>query len=168
MRDVKEKHCYVAMDYQKELQEYEDSDAKAVQYELPDGNVITIKNQRFRCPEALFDPLTHLGKEMDGIHELTFKSIMATDIDVRRDLYENLVMSGGTTMYENIPERLEAEMVNLAPARMKVKMTAPKERKYSVWIGGAILSNLSSFETMWVTKEDFEDGGAGIVHRKCF
>jgi len=105
---------------------------------------------------------------MDGIHELTFKSIMACDIDVRSSLYENLVMSGGTTMYPGIPERLQAEVAKLAPAKMKVKMTAPDERKYSVWIGGAILSNLSSFETMWVTKADFEETGASIVHRKCF
>ena len=61
----------------------------------------------FRAPEALFDPLGHVGREMDGIHTLTFKSIMTCDIDVRRDLYENLVMSGGTTMYEGIPERVQ-------------------------------------------------------------
>ena len=79
-----------------------------------------------------------------------------------------MVMSGGTTMYAGIAERLQQELTNLAPAKMKVKMNAPKERKYSVWIGGAILSNLSSFETMWVTREDFEESGASIVHRKCF
>lgn len=93
---------------------------------------------------------------------------MTCDIDVRRDLYENLVMSGGSTMFEGAPERLQNEIANLAPAKCKVKMTAPGERKYSVWIGGAILSNLSSFETMWVTKADFEESGATIVHRKCF
>merc|ERR1712048_869136 len=75
-------------------------------------------------------------------------------IDVRKDLYENMVMSGGTTMYPGIPERLEKEMVNLAPAKMKVKINAPGERKYSVWIGGAILSHLSTFATMWIAKED--------------
>jgi len=93
---------------------------------------------------------------------------MKCDIDVRKDLYENMVMSGGTTMYPGIPERLEKEMVALAPAKMKVKINAPEERKFSVWIGGSILSSLSTFATMWVTKEDYEEAGPGIVHRKCF
>merc|ERR1711935_826343 len=113
-------------------------------------------------------PLEMIGKEMPSLHQLAYQSIQKCDIDVRKDLYENLVMSGGTTMYPGIPERLQAEITKLAPAKMKVKMTAPEERKYSVWIGGAILSNLSSFETMWVTKADFEEQGATIVHRKCF
>ena len=82
---------------------------------------------------------------------------MKCDIDVRKDLYENMVMSGGTTMYPGIPERLEKEMVALAPAKMKVKINAPEERKFSVWIGGSILSSLSTFATMWVTKEDYEE-----------
>jgi len=150
------------------LQEYEDNSSKEVQHELPDGQVITIGSQRFRCPEALFDPLGHIGKEMKGVHELAFESIMATDIDVRKDLYENMVMSGGSTMYPGIPERLEKEMTALAPARMKVKVTAPEERKYSVWIGGSILSSLSTFQQMWISKGEYDESGPTIVHRKCF
>ena len=109
-----------------------------------------------------------IGRELSGMHELTYKSIRACDIDVRKDLYENLVMSGGSTMYEGIPERLEMEVQGLAPAKMNVKMHAPDERYYSVWIGGAILSNLNSFESMWITKADYEESGETIVHRKCY
>ncbi len=93
---------------------------------------------------------------------------MKCDIDVRKDLYENMVMSGGTTMYEGIADRLEKEMISLAPAKVKVKINAPAERKFSVWIGGSILSSLSTFSTMWITKDDYEESGASIVHRKCF
>jgi actin len=70
---------------------------------------------------------------------------MKCDVDVRRDLFSNIVLSGGTTMYPGIAERLNKEMVALAPSSVKIKIVAPPERKYSVWIGGSILSSLSTF-----------------------
>ena len=77
-------------------------------------------------------------------------------------------MSGGTTMYKGMPERLEKEVTALAPPKVRVKVTAPEERKFSVWIGGAILTELSTFANMWITKEDYEEHGESIVHKKCF
>ena len=109
-----------------------------------------------------------IGKEYDGIHELTYKSIMKADIDVRKDLYANIVLSGGTTMFAGIGERMDKEIVALAPPTMKVKVVAPPERKYSVWIGGSILSSISTFSCMWITKEEYQEAGPSIVHRKCF
>ena len=67
-------------------------------YELPDGQVITIGNERFRCPEALFQP-SFLGMESAGIHETAYNSIMKCDVDIRKDLYANTVLSGGSTMF---------------------------------------------------------------------
>lgn len=115
----------------------------------------------------LFNPKM-IGKEFDGIHELTYKSIMKADVDVRKDLYQNIVMSGGTTMYQGIAERLHKEVTALAPTTMKIKVVAPPERRFSVWIGGSILSGLSSFSTMWISQAEYEESGAQIVHRKCF
>ena len=92
----------------------------------------------------LFKP-SLIGKEFPGIHELTFNSIMKCDVDVRKDLYANVVLSGGTTMFNNIAERISKEVSALAPSSMKIKVVAPPERKYSVWIGGSILSSLSTF-----------------------
>ena len=71
-------------------------------------------------------------------------------------------------MFEGIAERMTKELTNMAPASMKIKVVAPPERKYSVWIGGSILASLSTFQQMWITKEEYEDAGPGIVHRKCF
>ena len=170
-------------------------------YELPDGQVITVGNERFRCPEAIFQP-SFLGMEAVGCHETTYNSIMKCDVDIRKDLYGNIVMSGGTTMYPGIADRVQKEVAALAPPTMKIKVIAPPERKYSVnqqslsrrhrktlaseslttvkrlfrlralalqvWIGGSILASLSTFKSMWITKDEYDEAGPSIVHRKCF
>ena len=90
--------------------------------------------------------------EPAGIHEILNNSIMKYDIDVRKDLYANIVLSGGTTMYPGIADRMQKEVTALAPSTMKIKIIAPPERKYSVWIGGSILASLSTFQQMWISK----------------
>ncbi|MCL4122260.1 UNVERIFIED_CONTAM: hypothetical protein GTU68_031400 [Idotea baltica] len=136
-------------------------------YELPDGQIITIGNERFRTAEALFNP-SFLGMESNGIHDTVYTSIMKCDIDIRKDLFANNVLSGGTTMYPGIADRMQKEIVSLAPPSIKVKQIAPPERKYSVWIGGSILGSLSTFQSMWISKEEYDESGPGVVHRKCF
>jgi len=106
--------------------------------------------------------------EQSGIHQTTYDSIMKCDVDIRKDLYGNTVLSGGTTMFEGIAERMTKEITALAPASMKIKIVAPPERKYSVWIGGSILSSLSTFQSMWISKQEYDESGPSIVHRKCF
>jgi len=167
VRDIKEKLCYVALDYDAEMNEYATNSEKEVQYTFPDGTTATIGNQRFRCPELLFQPNFN-GFEFDGIDKTLYASIMACDIDVRKDLYSNIVLSGGTTMFQGLPERIEKEIVALAPPTIKVKVVAPPERKYAVWIGGSILASLATYEQMVITKSEYEESGPGIVHRKCF
>jgi len=167
VREVKEKMCFVVPDFKEAMAESTKSNHFEKTYTLPDGQVLTIGNERFRCPELLFLPSLE-GHEYEGMHKLTYNSIMKCDIDVRKDLYANIILSGGSTMFEGLPERLEKEMVAQAPSTMTIGVNAMPERKFCVWIGGSIISSLSTFQTMWIKKEEYDEVGAQIVHRKCF
>ena len=161
---MKEKLCYIALDF-----DNEGANCKEVEYELPDGHVVKLGHQQYRVPEALYHP-EHIGKEQGGIGQKTYDSINKCDIDIRKDLYQTIIVSGGSTLYPGYAERLTKEVKDRAPETMKplVKVIAVPERKYSCWIGGSILSSISTFDTMWIQKDEYSETGATIVHRKCF
>ena len=165
-RDIKEKLCYVALDFEHEMAAYKSSTSLEKSYQLPDGQTVNIGNERLRCSEALFRP-SLVGVESSGIHETVYKSIVKCDMDTRRDLYANIVLSGGCTLFPGMADRLHKEMTTLASSNMKIKIIAPPERKSSAWIGGSLLASLPNFQKMWITKQEYDESGPSIVHRKC-
>merc|ERR1712194_108792 len=170
---IKEELCYVSMNFAEEVDNFA---GKEKQFELPDMSIVTVHNQIIRCPELMFKPSMD-GKEMMGLHELAKKTVDDCDLDVRKDLLCNIVMSGGTTMFPNMPERLQAEIEGLVAEGAKVKVIAPPERMITVWLGGSILASLSTFGRMWINSTSqpdanppivgYDDVGPRIVHQMC-
>jgi len=166
VKDIKETRCYLALDFDVSMMSCFEDGLYQKSYELPDGNILTVNDERFRCPEILFQP-SLIGLDSNGIHVAIFYSIMKCDVSVRRELYANIVLSGGTTLFPGINDRLGMEITSLAPHTMKVKIIAPPQRKYSAWTGGSLLASSDDFDERWVTKEEYAQDGYSIVQSKC-
>ncbi|KAM9999845.1 hypothetical protein ACTFIZ_008300 [Dictyostelium cf. discoideum] len=163
VKSIKEKLAYVAINFNAELSK--PIETFETTYQLPDGQIITIGNERFRCTEVLFQP-SIIGLECEGIHETIFKSIMMCDIDIRKHLYANILLSGGNTMFPGISERIYNQLRELSPNNMKISIIAFPDRKNLVWIGGSILTTLPLFQEMWVSKEEYDEHGPSIINKK--
>ncbi|XP_015246111.1 PREDICTED: POTE ankyrin domain family member E-like isoform X1 [Cyprinodon variegatus] len=168
VREMKERCCCVALDYEADMNP-ERSSCREMLYTLPDGQIITLGTERFRAPEILFKPEV-IGRDHYGMHESVFKSVLRSDIDLRRSFLSNIVLSGGNTLLPGLPERLQAEVKNLLPQDMRaaVRVTSPKDRDFLVWSGGAVLANLSTFSSAWISQAEYDEHGPQIVFRKCF
>ena len=166
VRDIKEKLCYVALEPEKETKLAEKVAGMEKKYMLPDGSTLTVGAERFQGPEVLFNPGA-IGVEAQPLDDAIVEAVRKRDVDLRRDLYANIVLSGGTTMFPGLKERLRKEIIEQIPENVEVKIVAPPERMYSVWIGGSILASLKTFQRMWVTKKEYMEQGAGVIHR-CF
>ncbi|CUF04194.1 actin 2, putative [Bodo saltans] len=171
-RTIKEKHCRVSQDFDVDYDGCENDpswrERHTVEYELPDGSSISVCKATFCCPELLFNPQI-AEKHSSSIQKLVYDSVQQCPIDLRRTLYGTILLSGGTTMFPGVETRLQQEVAKLCNARVAddVRVIAPNERKFSVWMGAAILSTLASFTSEWVTSQEYHEQGPQVVHRRC-
>jgi len=169
VRHIKEQCCVVSFNPSEPSEGSSSSSSTSARYPytLPDGSVLEMGPEAFRAPEILFSP--HLiGSEYRGVDDLLVKSVMRCDMDLRRGLFAQVVLAGGSTLFPGFGERLLAELRRhpLAPRDMKIRIAAPPERLFSTWIGGSILASLATFKTMWVSKADYLEHGARLLSQK--
>ncbi|KAJ4991556.1 actin [Stagonosporopsis vannaccii] len=166
VKSIKETTSYVALDIAKEEKEWSGSrsEGKSADYTLPDGRKLKIGAERFRAPEILFNPEL-IGLEYPGVHQIVVEAIQRTDMDLRKSLYGNIVLSGGSTLTKGFGNRLLSEVQKLAVKDMRIKILAPPERIYTTWTGGSILAGLSTFKKMWVEKDEWQEN-PDIIHTK--
>ena len=135
-------------------------------YNLPDGNAIKIGEEKSLAPEILFNP-SIIGSEHSSFQEMIVTSINKVDIDLRKNLFNNILISGGNTLFKGIQEKFHTEIKYLSPKNMKVRIHSPGNRLLSCWTGGNVISTLEIFKKMLVTKDDWgEKGNKSIIHIK--
>lgn len=162
--DIKEKLCTVSWGCEDTHKNYQHA---LKEYKLPYGNVIQMSEHLCQVPEVLFTP-DHLGIYDLGISKMVCSSTMKCDTDIQETLFADIVLSGGTTLFSGLQNRLLRELEILAFEGTPNKITASRDRCYLAWIGGSVMTSLKTFKQMWVTAEEFKEYGAFVVQRKCF
>ncbi|XP_067899390.1 actin-1-like [Heterodontus francisci] len=165
VQDIKEKLCYVSLD--PKLDSKKPADEIQREYRMPDGTQIVVKSELFGAPELFFTPES-IGLKETGIHNLMLNSIAKCEQKLHKELFSNMLLCGGSTLLPGMEERLLKEIKLHAPNGIQVKIIAPPERNYSVWMGASILTSLASFKHMWITLNDYNDFGPSVVNKRCF
>ena len=140
------------------------ADAKT-QYQLPDGQTITLASERFQAPSVLFDP-SLIGSEEAGAADVLVNSIQRSDLDLRSKLYSQIVLAGGSTLTPGFGDRMLYEVRSRSPSHTRIRISAPPERIHSAYVGGSILASLATFKNMWVSREEYEEKGSSVLHRR--
>lgn len=164
-RAIKETVCTVSTDFDSDYQAATQSTDRDKTFEGSDNNY-TIGVEQYLCPEVLFKPC-FVDKECPGVHEAISNSIQKCDVDIRKELWKNVVLAGGSTKFEGFVDRVQKELKLVAPTTIEVEVVAPENRKFSAWVGGSVLAGLAEFQGRWITKNDYEDEGPSVVHSKC-
>lgn len=162
VRAIKEETCYLTPT--PVADDSMEKEAKT-QYQLPDGQAVTLSTERYQAPSVLFDP-SLCGSEEPGAADTLVNAIMKSDIDLRPKLFSQIVLSGGSTLTPGFGDRMLYEVRARSPSHTRIRISVPPERLYSSYVGGSILASLATFKSMWVSRAEYEEHGANIMHRR--
>ncbi|VFV28264.1 Hypothetical predicted protein [Lynx pardinus] len=174
VRSIKEQYCYVALDFDKE-EVKTDSPSYAQKVQLPDGQEVTLGQEKFFCPEVLFqaDLMDEWwegarGRNDLGIHMKAFQSISSCSPALWKILFGHVVLSGGTGSCSGLRFRMQREISTLVPLQLTCQVSTCPNSTYGAWVGGSILCSLSTFKDMWVTSQEYKDIGSSVISRRSF
>lgn len=162
IRDIKEKYCFCRKS--DDITEFGD----VMEYSLPDGEKISLSNERFAVPEAYFAP-SLVAAEGEGVAALVAKSVKKSPIDLTKPLVSNIILAGGSSLFSGFAQRLATEVKGRVSSNMarEVKVVTSDDRAVSVWNGGRAFAELrESFQERWMTKSEYEEFGADYIHNK--
>lgn len=155
----------MASDFQKEQGRPDDKFRRCLK--LPDGQMITVGKELFQCPELLFHPPETSGPSSLGLPRMAEQSLSTVPQELRTDMEQNVLLCGGSSLFTGFEGRFKAELLRCLGPEAHVIVAAQPNRNLSVWIGGFILASLCAFQTRWILREQYEERGPDIVHRKC-
>lgn len=165
VESIKHQYCYVASDFQKE-QELPNNKLQRC-LKLPDGQMITVGKELFQCPELLFHPPETSGPSSLGLPRMVEQSLCSVPQELRADMEQNVLLCGGSSLFTGFESRFQAELQHCLSPEAHVVVVAQPNRNLSVWTGGSILASLCAFQSRWILREQYEEQGPDIVHRKC-
>lgn len=162
---IKEKHCFVAFDLLEEKNKF--NNKKKQLYRLPNNEQLSIAEEQFEAPELLFSFDRKFMVRDEPVHKLIADSGLACDEKVQRSLFENILLTGGTTQFNGFNDRLYKELIKVLPSNIKPEIIQNEEPNLA-WVGGSLLANLNSEQSNWITREEYEEFGPMVVHRKGY
>ncbi len=172
VREIKEKLCYVAYDIDKDRKLSQETTVVDKEYKLPDGQNIIVGRERFMAPECLFNPLL-IDVEQVGIPDMIYESVTESPMDCQKALANNIILTGGTTMFPGLSSRVENDLKETwvrrkfkgdrtGLNRVNIQVNDPPRRKHGVYMGASFLAGLAP-PSSWVTAKDFREHGASIL-----
>ncbi|KAF2149077.1 actin-related protein Arp2/3 complex, subunit Arp3 [Myriangium duriaei CBS 260.36] len=182
---IKEEFCYVSPDIVKEFARYDKEPDKFAKHTVkyPNGkqSIVDVGYERFLAPEIFFNPEIYSSDFLTPLPNIVDTVIQTSPIDVRRGLYKNIVLSGGSTLYENFGRRLQRDIRHLVDARIKaseaksgtgarsggldVQVITHRRQRHGPWFGGSLLGQTPEFRSYCHTKQEYDEIGSSIVRR---
>ncbi len=159
-RETKERFCYVALDPERE---WELARLAETQITLLFDRDLTIGYERFLAPEMLFGHESTNGS-VQPLHEAIYQAIQKCGIELQKDLCQNIILSGGSSQFPGLKERLCKELTEMMPEKNRIRIIAPPERRFTTWIGGAILASHKTFPNLWLSRKKYIEQGPTAVH----
>lgn len=179
---IKQEYCYVCPDIVKEFRKFDNDPQKFAQFVVENESrtakkLVDVGYERFLAPEIFFSPEIALSDFLTPLPVTVDQVIQQLPIDVRKGLYKNIVLSGGSTMFKDFGRRLQRDIRELVKTRIgeserlskatssgvEVNVISHRRQRNAVWFGGSLLAQTSEFKAYCHTKADYDEYGPSIV-----